>query len=171
MYVVAHLHDDPVQHLLHWALWRFLWSKISVIPLTLTLMLSSLFQCNICCSVLQAGTCLLKPSFSQVGPKQFDRVLDMVSKVRSMGMEVCTTLGMLTAEQAQKLKVAGLSCYNHNLDTSPEFYPKITSSRNYDDRLDTLEKVTDRYPASLQAHESGAEATHNKIVLNVIFHA
>jgi hypothetical protein len=83
----------------------------------------------------------VKSSFSQVGPKQFDRVLDMVSKVRSMGMEVCTTLGMLNTEQAQKLKVAGLSCYNHNLDTSPEFYPKITSSRNYDDRLDTLEKV------------------------------
>jgi len=80
---------------------------------------------------------------SQVGPKQFDRVLDMVSKVRSMGMEVCTTLGMLTKEQADQLKVAGLSCYNHNLDTSPEFYPKITSSRNYDDRLDTLKSVRD----------------------------
>mmetsp|Transcript_15593 Transcript_15593/g.30793 ORF Transcript_15593/g.30793 Transcript_15593/m.30793 type:complete len:343 (+) Transcript_15593:152-1180(+) len=78
---------------------------------------------------------------SQVGPKQFERVLDMVSKVRATGMEVCTTLGMLTKEQAEKLKVAGLSCYNHNLDTSPEFYPKITSSRNYDDRLDTLEQV------------------------------
>jgi len=80
----------------------------------------------------------------QVGPKQFERVLDMVSKVRSMGMEVCTTLGMLTKEQADQLKVAGLSCYNHNLDTSPEFYPKITSSRNYDDRLDTLKSVTDQ---------------------------
>ncbi len=81
----------------------------------------------------------------QVGPKQFDRVLDMVSKVRSLGMEVCTTLGMLNADQAQKLKEAGLSCYNHNLDTSPEYYPKITSSRNYDDRLDTLEKVKSQF--------------------------
>jgi len=80
---------------------------------------------------------------SQVGPKQFERVLDMVSKVRGLGMEVCTTLGMLTKEQAEKLKVAGLSCYNHNVDTSPEYYPKVTSSRNYDDRLDTLEKVRD----------------------------
>lgn len=65
----------------------------------------------------------------------------MVSKVRSLGMEVCTTLGMLTADQAAKLKTAGLSCYNHNIDTSPEFYPSITSSRNFEDRLDTLEKV------------------------------
>jgi len=78
---------------------------------------------------------------SQVGPRQFDRVLDMVSKVRALGMEVCTTLGMLTAEQSHQLKTAGLTCYNHNLDTSPEFYPKITSSRTYDDRLDTLGKV------------------------------
>jgi len=78
---------------------------------------------------------------SQVGPRQFERVLDMVSKVRALGMEVCTTLGMLTAEQSQQLKTAGLTCYNHNLDTSPEFYPKITSSRTYDDRLDTLGKV------------------------------
>lgn len=78
---------------------------------------------------------------SQVGPKQFERVLDMVSKVRALDMEVCTTLGMLTAEQSQQLKTAGLTCYNHNLDTSPEFYPKITSSRTYDDRLDTIGKV------------------------------
>jgi biotin synthase len=78
---------------------------------------------------------------SQVGPKQFERVLDMVSKVRALNMEVCTTLGMLTAEQSQQLKTAGLTCYNHNLDTSPEFYEKITSSRTYDDRLDTIGKV------------------------------
>ncbi|KAJ1494109.1 hypothetical protein T484DRAFT_1609664 [Baffinella frigidus] len=78
---------------------------------------------------------------SQVGPKQFDRVLDMVSKVRALGMEVCTTLGMLTAEQAAQLKVAGLSCYNHNVDTSRSYYEKITSSRTYEDRLDTISKV------------------------------
>ena len=78
---------------------------------------------------------------SQVGPRQFERVLDMVSKVRALNMEVCTTLGMLTAEQSHQLKTAGLTCYNHNLDTSPEFYSKITSSRTYDDRLDTLGKV------------------------------
>ena len=78
---------------------------------------------------------------SQVGPKQFERVLEMVSKVRSLGMEVCTTLGMLNEDQAKQLKVAGLSCYNHNVDTSPEYYPTITSSRTYEDRLDTLDKV------------------------------
>jgi biotin synthase len=78
---------------------------------------------------------------SQVGPKQFERVLEMVTKVRLLGMEVCTTLGMLTEDQAKQLKTAGLSCYNHNVDTSPEYYPKITSSRTYDDRLDTLSKV------------------------------
>ena len=66
---------------------------------------------------------------SQVGPKQFERVLEMVTKVRLLGMEVCTTLGMLTADQAKQLKTAGLSCYNHNVDTGPEYYPKITSSR------------------------------------------
>jgi len=80
---------------------------------------------------------------SQVGPKQFERVLDMVSKIRALGMEVCTTLGMLTADQAHKLKHAGLSCYNHNVDTSPEFYDKITSSRTYEERLDTIGKVRD----------------------------
>jgi len=80
---------------------------------------------------------------SQVGPKQFERVLDMVSRIRALGMEVCTTLGMLTKEQAHQLKHAGLSCYNHNVDTSPEFYPKITSSRTYDERLDTIGKVRD----------------------------
>jgi len=80
---------------------------------------------------------------SQVGPKQFERVLDMVGKVRGLGMEVCTTLGMLTPDQAEKLRTAGLTAYNHNLDTSPEYYPKITSTRNYDDRLETLGNVRD----------------------------
>lgn len=68
---------------------------------------------------------------SQVGPRQWQRVLDMVTKIRGLGMEVCTTLGMLTPEQAQELRMAGLTAYNHNLDTSPEFYPKVTTSRKY----------------------------------------
>lgn len=55
----------------------------------------------------------------------FKRILDMVSEIRGMGMEVCTTLGMLDAEQARQLKEAGLTAYNHNLDTSREFYPKV----------------------------------------------
>lgn len=58
-------------------------------------------------------------------------------------MEVCTTLGMLTPEQAQRLKEAGLTAYNHNLDTSREYYPKVITTRKYDERLETLEAVRD----------------------------
>jgi biotin synthase len=78
---------------------------------------------------------------SQVGPRQFGRVLDMVSEIRGMGMEVCATLGMLNKEQATQLREAGLTAYNHNLDTSREFYPKVITSRVYDDRLETLKNV------------------------------
>ena len=60
-----------------------------------------------------------------------------------MGMEVCATLGMLDGAQAKALREAGLTAYNHNLDTSPEFYPKVTSSRNYEDRLNTIAAVRD----------------------------
>jgi len=74
------------------------------------------------------------------GP-QFDRVLAMVSGVRALGMEACVTLGMLSGDQARRLKEAGLSAYNHNLDTSPEFYGEIISTREYDDRLRTLAEV------------------------------
>jgi biotin synthase len=73
----------------------------------------------------------------------FDTVLEMVEDVAALGMEVCTTLGMLTAEQARRLKTAGLTAYNHNLDTSPEFYPKIITTRTYQERLDTLRHVQD----------------------------
>jgi biotin synthase len=73
--------------------------------------------------------------------KQFDRVIEMVHGVNSIGMEVCCTLGMLTEEQAQRLKEAGLYAYNHNLDTSAEHYNEIITTRTYDDRLDTLENV------------------------------
>ncbi|MCU0383889.1 MAG: biotin synthase BioB [Cyclobacteriaceae bacterium] len=73
--------------------------------------------------------------------KDFDKVLTMVKGVSQMGMEVCCTLGMLTPEQAQKLKDAGLYAYNHNLDTSEEFYGDIITTRNYGDRLETLENV------------------------------
>lgn len=78
---------------------------------------------------------------SQVGPRQFNRVLDMVSQIRGMGLEVCATLGMLNAEQAVALKDAGLTAYNHNLDTSREYYPRVITSRVYDDRLETLKVV------------------------------
>jgi biotin synthase len=71
----------------------------------------------------------------------FDRVLGMVEDVAALGMEVCTTLGMLTGDQARRLKSAGLTAYNHNLDTSPEFYGTIITTRTYDDRLQTLGNV------------------------------
>ena len=72
-----------------------------------------------------------------------DRVIDMISGVKSLGMETCVTLGMLSDEQTQQLRVAGLDYYNHNLDTSPEFYGDIITTRTYQDRLDTLERVRD----------------------------
>lgn len=73
--------------------------------------------------------------------EQFDSVLQMVSGVRELGLEACCTLGMLNQEQADKLAAAGLTAYNHNLDTSPEFYGNIISTRTYADRLETLEHV------------------------------
>ena len=73
--------------------------------------------------------------------ERFERVLSMVRGVRALGMEACCTLGMLTQEQADRLAEAGLTAYNHNLDSSPEFYSKIITTRTYQDRLDTLERV------------------------------
>ena len=77
------------------------------------------------------------------GPKQrdLDRVIDMVKAVRGLGMETCATLGMLRPGQAEQLKAAGLDYYNHNLDTAPEFYGSIVTTRTQDHRLDTLAKV------------------------------
>jgi biotin synthase len=71
----------------------------------------------------------------------FERVLEMVRVVRGLGMEACCTLGMLTQDQADALAAAGLTAYNHNLDTSPEFYGQIITTRTYDDRLETLARV------------------------------
>jgi biotin synthase len=73
--------------------------------------------------------------------KDFDRVLEIVSSVNELGVEVCCTLGMLTESQAQRLKEAGCFAYNHNLDTSGSYYDKIISTRTYSDRLKTLEHV------------------------------
>ena len=73
--------------------------------------------------------------------EEFDRVLEMVRAVARLGMEVCCTLGMLTQEQANCLAEAGLTAYNHNLDTSPEYYRKIITTRTYGDRLRTLAAV------------------------------
>lgn len=73
--------------------------------------------------------------------RDFDRVIEMVKGVNELGMEVCCTLGMLTEDQAKKLADAGLYAYNHNLDTSAEYYGDIISTRTYDDRLQTLDNV------------------------------
>ena len=73
--------------------------------------------------------------------KDFDRVLEMVKGVNELGMEVCCTLGMLNEDQAKKLADAGLHAYNHNLDTSPEYYNEIITTRTYNDRLSTLDNV------------------------------
>jgi biotin synthase len=73
--------------------------------------------------------------------RDLEQLLPMVQGVKALGLETCLTLGMLTARQAQRLKEAGLDYYNHNLDTSPEFYGNIITTRTYQDRLDTLEHV------------------------------
>jgi len=73
--------------------------------------------------------------------RAFELVLDMIREVKAMDMEACATLGMLTPEQAASLKEAGLDYYNHNLDTDPEYYKEIISTRSYQDRLDTLKNV------------------------------
>ncbi|HEX6363658.1 MAG TPA: biotin synthase BioB, partial [Albitalea sp.] len=73
--------------------------------------------------------------------RHMDVLTEMVSRVKALGMETCLTAGMLEGEQAQQLRDAGLDYYNHNLDTAPEFYGRIITTRTYQDRLDTLERV------------------------------
>lgn len=74
--------------------------------------------------------------------RQFDRVLDMVRQVAALDLEVCCTLGMLKPHQAERLKAAGLTAYNHNLDTSPNYYDQIITTRTYQDRLETIQAVS-----------------------------
>lgn len=73
--------------------------------------------------------------------RDMEKMQDIIASVKALGLETCATLGMLSPEQAQKLHAAGLDYYNHNLDTSPEYYPKIVTTRTYEDRLQTLEHV------------------------------
>jgi biotin synthase len=75
------------------------------------------------------------------GTEKFERVLDVVREVSRLGMEVCVTLGEIGPTEARKLKAAGVTAYNHNIDTSPEFYPQIVSTHTFQDRLDTLAAV------------------------------
>jgi biotin synthase len=74
----------------------------------------------------------------RVGDAKFEQVLDTIRDVSKLGMEVCVTLGNLTLTEAQKLKEAGVTAYNHNIDTSPEFYPKIVTTHKFEDRLNTI---------------------------------
>jgi biotin synthase len=74
-------------------------------------------------------------------PKQLEEISEMIRAVKGLGLETCATLGMLREGQAEELAAAGLDYYNHNLDSSREFYPEIIGTRTFDDRLDTLEKV------------------------------
>ena len=80
-------------------------------------------------------------AWSKPKDKDLDQVIEMVKEVKSMGLETCLTLGMLEKRQAERLKEAGLDYYNHNIDTSPEYYGEIITTRCYQDRLDTLEHV------------------------------
>jgi biotin synthase len=92
--------------------------------------------------------------------KDFDEVLDVVSGVADLGLEVCATLGMLTDEQAAQLKEAGLYAYNHNLDSSEDFYKKIITTRTYEDRLDTIKKVQDNNISVCSGGIIGMGETH-----------
>ena len=84
------------------------------------------------------GAAWRSPKDRDIGP-----VIEMVKEVKAMGMETCVTLGMLSDEQTQELKEAGLDYYNHNLDTSPEYYGEVITTRTYQDRLDTIQRVRD----------------------------
>ncbi|WP_203290871.1 biotin synthase BioB [Maricaulis parjimensis] len=80
-------------------------------------------------------------AWRELKPRDEDKICDMISGVKAMGMETCVTLGMLSDGQAEKLRTAGLDYYNHNLDTAPEDYGRVISTRTYQDRLDTLSRV------------------------------
>lgn len=79
----------------------------------------------------------------RTGTQKFDQVLDIVRDVSTLGMEVCVTLGELGAEEASQLKEAGVTAYNHNIDTSPEHYPNVVSTHTFDDRLSTIRHAQD----------------------------
>ena len=88
-----------------------------------------------------AGRFCMGAAWREPSDEDMEVVVEMVKAVRDLGMETCATLGMLNDEQTEQLRAAGLDYYNHNLDTAPEFYGEIISTRDYQDRLDTLERV------------------------------
>ncbi len=88
-----------------------------------------------------AGRFCMGAAWREPSDEDMNAVVEMVREVRALGLETCATLGMLNDEQTEQLRAAGLDYYNHNLDTAPEFYGNIISTRDYQDRLDTLERV------------------------------
>jgi biotin synthase len=88
-----------------------------------------------------AGRFCMGAAWREPSKEDMTAVVEMVKEVRALGMETCATLGMLNDEQTEQLRAAGLDYYNHNLDTSPEFYGNIITTRDYQDRIDTLERV------------------------------
>ncbi len=90
-----------------------------------------------------AGRFCMGAAWRQPKDKDFDKIVEIVQAVKAEGLETCMTLGMLDAPQAERLKTAGLDYYNHNLDTSEAYYAHIISTRQYQDRLDTLQHVRD----------------------------
>ena len=90
-----------------------------------------------------ASRCCMGAAWREPKDRDRDAVCEMVAGVKAMGMETCVTLGMLIGPQSTRLKEAGLDYYNHNLDTSPEYYRHIISTRTYQERLDTLQEVRD----------------------------
>jgi biotin synthase len=88
-----------------------------------------------------AGRFCMGAAWREPSENDMKAVVEMVKEVRALGMETCATLGMLNDEQTEQLREAGLDYYNHNLDTAPEFYGNIISTRDYQDRIDTLERV------------------------------
>ena len=88
-----------------------------------------------------AGRFCMGAAWREPSKEDMTSVVEMVKEVRALGMETCATLGMLNDEQTEQLRAAGLDYYNHNLDTAPEFYGNIITTRDYQDRIDTLERV------------------------------
>ncbi len=88
-----------------------------------------------------AGRFCMGAAWREPSGEDMKAVVEMVKEVRALGMETCATLGMLNDEQTEQLRAAGLDYYNHNLDTAPEFYGNIISTRDYQDRIDTLQRV------------------------------
>jgi biotin synthase len=82
-------------------------------------------------------------AWRELKDRDLDRVAGMIAGVKALGLETCATLGMVTSDQAEALKAAGLDYYNHNLDTGPDYYASVVTTRTYDDRLRTLEAVRD----------------------------